>query len=342
MVIKNSKIEHEKFCYVSPLEVRHFVLDIPVTKSKYQYNAVKFALRPLYPGTEDSTVIDYVTRNKKIIGIASNTERISVLKEQYNILLSPSLVLSQIIKDGIVISAGEGWLELQVIQNNFPVYLQAYSIGMVKSCLEEYRHLTELYNISKTNNSVYLFNIFANDLPNDFKEQGFDFKYVNNLSKSYKTSLASLFIDRNKPSNYKPFFFIIPVFLILLFLDIFLYHQSKILKRSVDEIKNAYQLEKKNVSINSLENEVAENPIQEVCSISDIMKEIYKSSSSLRIISLSLHEDIFKFEAENASAIKVLDNLSESSLFTDVVLHQSLPQQNGYERFVISGKVKND
>ena len=82
--------------------------------------------------------------------------------------------------------------------------------------------------------------------------------------------------------------------------------------------------------------------MKEVYSISDILSEIYKTSSSIRIISLSLNDNTLKFEAENATAIKVLDKLSESSLLADVVLHQSLPQENGLERFVISGKIKND
>ena len=71
---KNDKFLNTYF--VSPLEVRHYVLDIPVTKSKYQYNAVKFALKPLYPGNDDTAIIDYVIKNKRIIGIAGNSERI--------------------------------------------------------------------------------------------------------------------------------------------------------------------------------------------------------------------------------------------------------------------------
>ena len=102
MDIKNYKEKTQKNYFVSPLEVRHYILDIPVTKPKYQYNAVKFALRPLYPGNENSTVIDYISRKKSIIGIAANSKRIETLKEEYSSILSPSLIVCQIIKNGMI------------------------------------------------------------------------------------------------------------------------------------------------------------------------------------------------------------------------------------------------
>ena len=74
--MKNKKLAQDKYYYVSPLEIRHYLLDIPVTKSKYQYNAVKFALRSLYPGNEETTSIDYLISKESIIGIAVNSERI--------------------------------------------------------------------------------------------------------------------------------------------------------------------------------------------------------------------------------------------------------------------------
>ena len=341
MDIKN-KSKDKKIYFVSPLEVRHYILDIPVTKPKYQYNAVKFALRPLYPGNENSTVIDYISRKKNIIGIAANSKRIEKLQEEYNSILSPILVVSQIIKNGIVISAGKDWLELQVIKDGFPVFLQAYSYRMFNKCLEDEERLSAEYNFTDKNKSVFLFDVLAADLPCNFSEKGFDVKYINNYLKSFRIDSACLYIERKVKSNKAYLFVLIPLLLLLIILDVSSYNKSKNLKKQVSEVKKKYQLAKQNISVSNSENEILENSVNEVYSITDILNEIYKTSSSIRIISLTLNDNSLKFEAENATAIKVLDKLSESSLLSDVVLHQSLPQENGLERFVISGKIKND
>ena len=143
-----NKSDLQNMTYVSPLEVRHYILDIPVTKSKYQYNAVKFALRSLYPGNENSTVIDYVTKNKTLIGIAANTERIERLKENNKDIYSPALIICQIVKSGIALYAGNGWMELQIIENGVPQVLQVFSANQIEICLQTYFDLCEKYNIS--------------------------------------------------------------------------------------------------------------------------------------------------------------------------------------------------
>lgn len=342
MDIKNYKEKTQKNYFVSPLEVRHYILDIPVTKPKYQYNAVKFALRPLYPGNENSTVIDYISRKKSVIGIAANSKRIETLKEEYSSILSPVLVVCQIIKNGIVISAGKDWLELQIIKDGFPVFLQAYSYRMYDKCLEDEGRLSEEYNFNENNKYVFLFDISAADLPCNFSEMGFSEKYIENYQKAYKTESASLYIERKVKSNKAYLFFLIPLLVLLIFLDVAFYKKSQTLKQQAVEIKKTYQTLKQNNTSENSQNDILELSVKEVYSISDILSEIYKTSSYIRIISLSLNDNTLKFEAENATAIKVLDKLSESSLLTDVVLHQSLPQENGLERFVISGKIKND
>ncbi len=338
----NNKAKDKKLYFVSPLEVRHYILDIPVTKPKYQYNAVKFALRPLYPGNETSTVIDYISRKKNILGIAANSKRIENLKEEYNSILSPVLVVCQIIKNGIVISAGKDWLELQIIKDGFPVFLQSYSYRMYSKCLEDEERLSTEYNFTDKNKSVFLFDVSASDLPCNFTEKGFDVRYIENYQKAYKIDSACLYIERKQKNNTVYLFALIPLLILLILLDVSYYKKSKTLKNDAIEIRKNYQAAKLNITTSNTNNEFFESSINNVYSITDILNEIYKTSTSIRIISLTLNDNNLKFEAENATAIKVLDKLSESALLRDVVLHQSLPQDNGFERFVISGKIKND
>lgn len=53
-----------------------------------------------------------------------------------------------------------------------------------------------------------------------------------------------------------------------------------------------------------------------------------------------MNDNAIKFEAENTSAIRVIEKLSEVFWFEDIKLHQSLPQQGSVEKFIISARVK--
>ena len=340
--MKNNDDEFLNTYFVSPLEVRHYVLDIPVTKSKYQYNAVKFALKPLYPGNDDTAIIDYVIKNKRVIGIAGNSERIHFLKQHYKHLVSPSLVCSQIKKNGITISLGKDWIELQVIQDGFPVYLQDYSETMVNNCITDYSILLEKYKVKENKRIVYLFDSESEIAVSTFKEKGFICEYIIDYQNLYDIRYVEVFVEHKKMKNHIPIYVLSVFFLFLSLLDFNLYKKRVRIIKQLEKLKTDYQTEKQSImeSVSSFEKE--EKIIDNNIALSDLFSEIYKSSYSMRILSFSLNDNMFKFEAENSTAINVLDNLSESKIFEDIVLHQSIPQENGNERFVISGKLKND
>ena len=101
---------------ISPLEIKHYVLDIPIIKPQYQENAVKFALRALYPGNDENTTIDYAYVGKKVIGIATKTEKLMQQSTNIKYLLSPTLIAYNLTKNGIVISISHDWVELLFIK----------------------------------------------------------------------------------------------------------------------------------------------------------------------------------------------------------------------------------
>ena len=88
-------IKSEKYYFISPLDARHYILNIPVTKRKYQYNAVKFALKSFYPGAEETTAIDYFCSKNKVIGIASSMYTIEKLKQSDKKIISPVILATQ-------------------------------------------------------------------------------------------------------------------------------------------------------------------------------------------------------------------------------------------------------
>ena len=112
--MKKSVIEKEVL--VSPLDMRHYVLDIPVVKKELQVNAVKFALRSLYPSNDETTVSDFYYAGKNVIGIASNNDKLQNYKNKGKKLISPTKLINIIENNSIVLYFGDEWIEIQVIQ----------------------------------------------------------------------------------------------------------------------------------------------------------------------------------------------------------------------------------
>ena len=69
------------------------------------------------------------------------------------------------------------------------------------------------------------------------------------------------------------------------------------------------------------------------------MTELYEISSTMKINNLNISGKTIKFEAEDKSAIKIFDKLTNTVFFENVVLHQSVLQEDGTEKFIISMKV---
>ncbi len=337
--MKNKKLAQDKYYYVSPLEIRHYLLDIPVTKAKYQYNAVKFALRSLYPGNEETTSIDYLISKESIIGIAANSERIKTLKSQYNFLVSPVAVINQVVKNGIAVYAGEGWLGLQVTENGKLRNLETFSENQIMHCLQKYDELCMFYNITPEQKVFYIFDLIDATILNTFRNHGFDIKKIETFKDTIKLQNPLLFIKRNKSVRPLPVIICAIVFL-LLFIDLSLEIKNKKLLKETALLQTTYQTKKEEMLKKSSSKQVLAITSNKAISVYDIFTEIYKASPEIRILSFSMNDNAIKFEAENTSAIRVIEKLSEVFWFEDIKLHQSLPQQGSVEKFIISARVK--
>ena len=119
-------IKSEKYYFISPLDARHYILNIPVTKRKYQYNAVKFALKSFYPGTEETTAIDYFCSKNKVIGIASSMYTIEKLKQSDKKIISPVILATQSQGKNIAVSVGNDWVLLQVVNDGDILFLNTF------------------------------------------------------------------------------------------------------------------------------------------------------------------------------------------------------------------------
>ena len=104
------------------------------------------------------------------------------------------------------------------------------------------------------------------------------------------------------------------------------------------QIKKKYEAEKNKMNSNTdiIEQNVV---LPQKYSLSTIMSVISDVDTSMRILSFSVNNLEIRFEAECSNAVFVLEGLSNSELFENTTLHQSIPTESGLEKAVFSMRV---
>lgn len=330
-------IKNDKYYFISPLDARHYILDIPVTKRKYQYNAVKFALKSFYPGTEETTAIDYFCSKNKVIGIASSMYTIEKLKQSDKKIISPVILATQSQGKNIAVSVGNDWVLLQVVNDGDILFLNTF--------------LTE----EKERFSRILKDLFYKEEYKEFKKELILYAEKNELCEELiklynfesikkekifvttKIHKAQIFSEKRKDNNLWKVVTLICFFIFLIFTSLFFYKKSLKTKEKLEEIKLLYQVEKDKLIQKKQDKEIIVR--EEKKSVSFILTELYEISSTMKINNLNISGKTIKFEAEDKSAIKIFDKLTNTVFFQNVVLHQSVLQEDGTEKFIISLKV---
>lgn len=336
--------KNNKTLIISPLEFRHFILDIPKVNEKYQKQAVQFALKSYYPGTDENTAIDYAYFNSKVIGIAVSTNKLNDVQNEYANIISPSLVIMNSFKEGILICCSKDWIELQSVSEGEIISLHTFSTTSMKSA---FRKLKELINNSSFfNDKITLIN-------NEGDISGFE-TFLHNEKQEYticsfdqllgKASYSNICIFNKKEGKSKGLIFYLFVFIVIaIFLTTLIYTQTtkRKLENQLQEIKLEYNKLKAEIKENqSFTTKTDESEIKQVHSLQEIISEIGSASDSLIINSFECINNTIRFEAENANAIEVLANLNKSDFIYDITLIQSIPKDDGKEKFIITGKVR--
>lgn len=327
----------------SPLDVRHFILDIPVLKGNYQMNAVRYALKSLYPGNEETTSIDYAVIKDRVIGIAVNSQKIEELKKTGKKIVSPVLLASKTVKNGIVIQWGKGWIEIQKTEMGVPQFIKTYGTSQIDACIHDIRNIMSQNNNSKTDILAFCYDKTEIFLEQKMIQLELPFKDIWTKVTSSDINSSKIYCDHKNVKNNFVKYLIAILFVVLAGLDLLMFKKANAEKKTFETIKTEYLAEKqkiqKKISFTVMDNEIS---FPETESMSSILSELASLSSSMRILSLNINGDSIKFEAEKANAIQVLEKLTSSVLFKDIILHQAIPQDDGTERFVISGRLNNE
>lgn len=336
MGLQNELKNRKKYQIISPLDIQHFVLDVPITKDKYQYNVVKFALRSLYPGNEETTSIDYTKIKKTIIGLACNTQKINELKKENTFLVSPVFIAANLQKEGLVVSLSEDWILIQLIKNGEIKDIRIYSSHDVEIFENELKTLCDENNLD--NRSLILFRNYSTYYENLIKQ--FNFSLIireKDIPISIlKTSV--IFTEKKKNKYLIPIIVLIVSLFVLVSVDISIYKKSVDKKKQVIELKNKYEVEKKK-KLSEVKEEEPLVVLDQKYGLLTLLSTIADADSSMRIINLSINGQDIKMEAECSNAIYILENLSNSNIFENVTLHQSIPKEGGVEHSIFSMKV---
>lgn len=328
--------------FVNPLEVRHYLLDLPPIKENFKENAVRFSLRSLYPGNEDTTEIDYYTVSSKTVGIAFQKEKLLQLKSQGHCLISTAKVISSNNTNGIFITSDGEWIEVLCMKKSVPLFQKCFSAQKTSAfsqCFkdliidEEYQELAPV--LLQINNNDAFQNIHE---LSDYPKQ--DFLNVFSEKQCRKQEIFRPRTSTNKASGII-FLFSLLFVLIPTIVNYSFYKKAENLEVKATQLYQQYESLKAVKPEHTETVSITDNEVYAIKENSPYLyfQEIYAASPSIKIKSFSLDKNSFRFEADSAKALDVLNYLQNSDLFYDVVLHQAVPDGNGKERFSISGKI---
>ncbi len=338
----DKKIAIKKECVIiSPLDFRHFVLDIPRVNEKYQKQTVAFALKSCYPGTEDNTSIDYAYKNSGVIGIAVSNTKLKNLQIETKKLISPTLVISNMFHEGIFITCATDWIEIQILNNDNLIEIHTFASQHIDSVLDLLKATRELYVSLKI--TIVNFDSDISTFETECCNYGWEYNSVNfNELLNNRIERKSLVFKEKKTSNKRVFYYslITTLILISVFMSVYIISKKNSYKKTVEELKIEYNSLKKTSNIITKAPSLEKISYKQVNSLHEIISEIANTSDTIIITSFSYTKGNLRFEAENANAIAVLEKLRESSSMSDVTLIQSFIQENGKEKFIITGKVK--
>lgn len=328
--------------FVNPLEVRHYILDLPPIKNTFKENAVRFSLRSLYPGNEDSTEIDYYTAGTKTVGLALPKEKYIKLTTQKQSLISAAKIISIYGKDGLYVTSNGEWIEIVCKKNSTPVFQKSFLSSQKKAflhCFTEIQHSEDYQDLE----SFFLYIKNDNDYEAIPELEGYSKQLFFTMFSEKQCRKQELFLPHSKQSKASLPFLSIGIIIILIsgLVNYSLFKKACDLETKATLLNQQYEsvkAEKSKPEIKTTINEIQANSIQENSPYL-YFQEIYKSAPSLKIKSFTLDKHSFRFEAENAKALDVLNYLQETEIFYDVTLHQAIPDDNGKEHFSISGKI---
>lgn len=325
---------------ISPLEFRHFVLDIPRIAEKYQKEAVLFALKSYYPGTDKNTSIDYAYKNSKVIGIAVNSDKLKLVTENSRII-SPTLVVLESFNDGLIINCSKDWIELLFLKNGEIIALHSFTSKDYNSVLNK---ISDIQKNSTLDIKIIRNNCDITNILNFIRNEGFCFSVeeFDTLLKKIPHKKIYLFTKKKSRSSTLIYFITLCFISLLLTTTVLITHAIKkkytlILNDIKTEYSNALQVLQKN---NAEYQNIEYYEIKSCHSIYELLSEITNTSENLVITSFTYSNNTIRFEAENSNAIRVLEKLQKSDIIYDVTLLQSIPRDNGNEKFIITGKIR--
>jgi hypothetical protein len=333
---------------VSPLEARHYLLDLPPVKESLRLGAVTYALRPLYPGNAETSAIDYRYSRQKTLGVAILRRRLESYRNYGLPVVSAALVIAQFQQRGIAVCLSREWLEIQRIEDGVSMWLQCFAFD-VERISAEINSFLDNPDCSDLPVSVYSLPDADTALIDSIDRlKGTQAIPIERILSARIIASCELFPPEGTKARNGAIRAVAAVILALACLsagDIALAsiarkETAKMLEaKSLYETRKAALLESRKASARSGE---SKTDVQEGIPFYSILSEVHEVDDRLWCNSFEFSGGTFRFEAEGATALTVVAALQRSPFFSGITLQQASPSAFSGEKFVVSGQVRND
>lgn len=316
----------------SPHDFLTYMFDLPVLKEEFRENAVRFALKQVYPGDVNNTLIDIYATGKKTICVVIPKDKYLTLnvKTKY---YSPVFLFLMEKRDGVYIYLEDDFFIFVEVKNKSPVKIATYptnsdSINSLHQSLEGRTGVKILFSPEVSASMLEKFRWSTTVLQSI--EEAFSDRKIQNSILYTKT--------KNKHMNFSLVVFLCMCFFLLGLNSIYYRKNVKVSNELINQ-KKIYDEKMKQIRI---QKEVSENKMDELKTFipfDKLIQDISIAGKNIELNTLTVSNNSFRIDCQCESALLVMEYLENIEYLENVTLHQSSKIGENLERFVISGDI---
>lgn len=350
MVYSGEELEMKITDYIiaSSDEMSTFLLDLPPVKEAYKRNAVSFELMKFYPGDSSSISIDYFSNKTNTLGFIISNDFLALNPNKK--IISDVLLVQNFFVNAFVVLIHDSSFSIALIKNGEVLdFIQDCSFYELESKVSDSDISDKFFvDFSSSHSDDELFAVLDNL---HFLRFDFASKINNKILKN------SFIFSEKKASKDKNLFYValVFVFLILLGFDFYEFNlskryveQSSLLKKQYNELsKRLSTFQGANVTtgqgVNKGNSAIGNGNNYSVNIPSWYLFSVLKGYKSyLKVSNISIDNDTFRIDGICNDALSFVSYLSSVALMRDVILNQVQNTDEGFQKFVLTGKYNHE
>lgn len=338
MVYSGEELEMKIDDYIiaSSSEMSTFLLDLPPVKEAYKLNAVSFELMKFYPGDSSSISVDYFSNKNNTLGFIISNDFLSLNSDKK--VLSDVLLVQNLIDNAYVVLIHEASFSFVLIkEREVADFIQDCSIS----------ELEEKINVNEVNDRFFVdFSSSKNDSALFYTLENFHFSKFDLEGKiNNKVLKNSILFSEKKAGKNKGLIYsvLVSVLLIILSFDFYEYSLSKKYAEQSMLVKKQYSELSKRLpaaSNNGKDNVALSSAIEYSSKIPSwyIFSVLKGYKSYLKVSNISVDNETFRIDGVCNDALFLVSYLDSVDKIKEVLLNQVQNTDEGFQKFVLTGK----